>query len=88
MVRLVYVLGLMLPLLLVSTMMGFVWHTELYMVARETGGYFTNGFWNSNPTQVYHVWMYQLWFVTIANSLFTLILITRNNEIVNTKGSK
>jgi len=49
-----------LVLFLCMTSVGSVWMFELSMVAINNGGILTNGFWDFNAMQIYHLSMYTM----------------------------
>lgn len=72
---------IMIALLNVMFMIAFVWHAELYMVTLVVDSLteFTNGFWNSEPVKVYHVWMV-LMFIMGASASYHLIRLAVKKE--------
>ena len=80
------VLLIFLGLLNVLSTVFFVWHAELYMFQIENGFsrmFLTNGFFVLSSSQVYHLFMYFMFFVVFLTStvliLFGVLWLRRDS---------
>jgi hypothetical protein len=57
-----------------------LWAIDISVSALLSGGYLTNGFFNSNPTMIYHIGLYIISLTCFSNFLVIIHLIFRSRQ--------
>ena len=57
-----------------------LWAIDISVSALLSNGYLTNGFFNSNPTMIYHIGLYIISLTCFSNFLININLIFRSRK--------